>query len=110
MVKEKIIKFEKELSETIRNQTAGIEPMIVDAEIDNDEETPEYDICHDLDGEKAHEMPEADDMDFEAFDKYLSANVVLPDSDGVLKHATVKRRKRDEDRNLIGRADILTRY
>jgi hypothetical protein len=41
------------------------------------------------------ELADADD---------LSAKVWLPDSDGVLKHATVKRRKRDPDGHLIGKS------
>lgn len=102
VVKEKIQQYESELAEKLRERMAGIEPLIEQVEVDTDSETPDYEVYHDLEGKKEHEMPEADDLDFEAFDKYLSANVVLPDSDGVLQHATVRRRKRDEDGNLIG--------
>lgn len=102
VVKQKITEYEAELSAKLRERTAGLEPIIEQVEVDEDFETPEYDVYHDESGQKEHEMPEADDIDFEAFDKYISANVMLPDSDGVLQRATVKRRKRDEDGNLIG--------
>ena len=102
VVKEKIGQYEAELSEKLRDRVAGLEPIIEQVEIDEDFDTPSYDVYHDESGNKEHEMPEADDMDFEAFDKYISANVTLPDSDGVLQHATVRRRKRDEEGNLIG--------
>ena len=104
VVKEKIKEYEAELSEKLRDRMAGLDPIIEQVEIDEDSETPEYEVYHDESGIKEHEMPEADDMDFEAFDKYIASNVVLPDSDGVLQHATVRRRKRDEDGNLIGHA------
>lgn len=104
VIKEKIAEYERELSAKLRDRTAGLEPIIVQAEIDDEDDdvTPEYDVYHDMDGNKEHEMPEADDLDYDMFNKYLSANVILPDNDGVLKHATVKRRARDDDGNLIG--------
>lgn len=101
-VKEKIRQYEAELSEKLRDRVAGIEPLIDQVEIDDDLDTPEYDVYHDEENGKEHEMPEADEIDCEAFDKYIAANVMLPDSDGVLRKATVRKRKRDEDGNLIG--------
>jgi hypothetical protein len=50
-------------------------------------------------------MPEADEMDHDAYDKYISARLLLPDGDGVARSAQIKRRKRDEDGNLIGRSN-----
>jgi hypothetical protein len=44
-------------------------------------------------------MPEADEMDHDAYDKYISARLMLPDSDGIARPAQVKRRKRGK---LIG--------
>jgi hypothetical protein len=83
VVKEKIAEYEAELSAKLRDRMAGIEPILEQAEIDDDMETPEYDVYHDADGNKEHEMPEADEVDFKAFDKYILANVMLPDSDAV---------------------------
>lgn len=103
-VRDKIRQYEEELAEKLRERAAGVEPIIDQVEIDEDLDTPEYDVYHDQDGVKEHEMPEADDVDFEAFDKYISANVMLPDGDGVLRRATVKKRARDDDGNIIGRS------
>jgi hypothetical protein len=47
-------------------------------------------------------MPEADEMDHDAYDKYISARLMIPDASGIARSAQVKRRKRDEDGNLIG--------
>ena len=49
-------------------------------------------------------MPEADDVDFDAYDKFISAKVMLP-SEGVHKLGTVIKRKRDEDGELVGNSD-----
>jgi hypothetical protein len=39
------------------------------------------------------------------YDKYIIARLWLPDGEGILQHATVKKRKRDEDENLIGKSN-----
>jgi hypothetical protein len=46
-------------------------------------------------------MPDADKWDGEAFDKYISAEVLVPKGD-MLEHAKVIGRKRDRDGNAIG--------
>ena len=66
---------------------------------DDDGDTPQFDFF-DEDGQ----MPEANDVDFEAYDKFISAKVLLP-SEGVQKIGTVRKTKRDEDSELIGRFD-----
>ena len=48
-------------------------------------------------------MPEADDFDVEAYDKYLSAEVVLPKGYQMLLGKVIAR-KRDADDNPIGRS------
>jgi len=48
-------------------------------------------------------LQEADDMDLEAFDRYLAAKVLIPQGDQK-SFGTVKRRKRDSDGNLIGKS------
>jgi hypothetical protein len=47
-------------------------------------------------------MPEADDMDNDAYGKYISARVWLPSDEGIATPAKVTRLKRDPARNLIG--------
>jgi hypothetical protein len=47
-------------------------------------------------------MPEADDMDHEAYNKFISARVWLPYDDGSARPAKITGPKRDTDGNLIG--------
>ena len=47
---------------------------------------------------------EADEIDHEAFDKYISARVCLPQGD-TKSYGTVRRRKRDAEGQLIGRSN-----
>jgi hypothetical protein len=47
------------------------------------------------------ELREADEMQHEAFDKYVSAKVCIKQGDN-MSYGTVKRRKRDSDGNLLG--------
>jgi hypothetical protein len=49
-------------------------------------------------------MPEADELDHDAYCKFVSARVVIPVG-GVMKHGVVVKRKRDEDGLLIGVAN-----
>ena len=48
-------------------------------------------------------LDDADSMDHEAFDRYLTARVLIPRGDA-LEQGIVKQRKRDNDGNLIGRS------
>ena len=66
---------------------------------DNEEDTPQFDFF-DTDSQ----MPEADDVDFDAYDKFISAKVMLP-SKGVHKLGTVRKRKRDDDGEPVGKSD-----
>jgi hypothetical protein len=50
-------------------------------------------------------IPEADDMDHEAYDKYISARVWLPNLEGIAMTAKVTGRKRDQEEHLIGRSN-----
>ncbi|MGH7974682.1 MAG: reverse transcriptase domain-containing protein, partial [bacterium] len=47
------------------------------------------------------EMPKADDFDTEAYDKYISAQVLLPKGDGLVS-CRVLNRKRDHDGHPVG--------
>ena len=49
----------------------------------------------------ARQIAEADEVDHEAFNKLVSARVLIPQGDN-MSYGNVKRRKRDEDGNLIG--------
>jgi hypothetical protein len=66
-----------------------------------DDLTPEYDRTHDDD--TTGTVAERDEIDQEAIDLYLNAEVTLP-IDGELLTGKVVRRKRDADGNLIGKA------
>ena len=50
---------------------------------------------------QAEALPEVDDLWDEAFDRYISAKVMLPIGDQ-MRYGTVIRRKRDSEGNLIG--------
>ena len=48
-------------------------------------------------------MPEADEVDYELFDKFLTQQVMLPSKDK-LRRGTVKRRRVDESGNPLGKS------
>ena len=56
------------------------------------------------DPEPEPDILEADDIQHEAFDKYISAKVCLPRS-GNMAIGTVKKRSKDEDGNLVGKSN-----
>ena len=49
-------------------------------------------------------MPEADDVDSDAFDKYITAQVMLP-ADDQMKLGTLRKRKLDENDIPIGKSN-----
>jgi hypothetical protein len=49
---------------------------------------------------------EAVKMEYEAYDKYISAKARLPNSDGVVQTAKVIGHKRDPDGSLIGHSHL----
>jgi hypothetical protein len=59
---------------------------------------PEHDLV-----DTEHEMPEADEMDHDAYDRYISARVWFPNAQSIVESAVVKKWKCDEDFNLIGK-------
>jgi Reverse transcriptase (RNA-dependent DNA polymerase) len=103
VVKAKIAEYETELAGKLRDRAVGLEPIEEDLG-DIEDETPEYDVYHDEDENKEHEMPEIDEYDHGFFDKYIAASVMIPDPDGVLRKAKVNKRKRDDDGNVIGKS------
>jgi hypothetical protein len=44
-------------------------------------------------------------MDHDAYDRYILARLILPDSEGIGQRACVIRRKRDNDGDLIGHSN-----
>ena len=70
---------------------------------DVEEATPKYEP-YDDGSTPVEELAEADDLDHEAFDKYISARVCLPQGDN-MAYGTVKCRKRDASGDLIGKSN-----
>lgn len=94
----------KEYSEQLKNALGErIKAMTMEPEDKEDEDiiTPDFEPYQD-ETQVDISMPEADDMDDETFDKFISARVMLPGPDGLLQKATVKRRKCDDDGNYLG--------
>jgi hypothetical protein len=100
VVKQQMSDFEDAVKLKLRDNAAGVQfDMLIDDEVEFD--TPEYDRYMDNDGNIEPTMPEADDFDHDAFDKYIASQVVLPTGDNI-SYGKVIRRKRDNDGNLIG--------
>lgn len=78
-------------------------------EVPRDELTPEleYYVPVENGDPETPEIKEADEFDHDAYDRYISARVLLPQGD-TMSYGTVKRQKRDQDGNLIGRANSNT--
>ena len=78
-------------------------PAFAESDLDTDSPhlvsaiTPEFDPY-----EPEAEPPEADDFDEDAYDAYISAQVMLPRGDR-MEMANVRKRKRDDNGNPIGR-------
>jgi hypothetical protein len=81
------------LKEKLQDRYSGIPEEVYDV--------PDY-IPDDIPSDN---IPEADEMDHEANDKYISARVWLPNPEGVAMAAKVMGRKRDQDGQLIGRSN-----
>jgi hypothetical protein len=65
----------------------------------------DYQMAHDKDLEDGEEpVPEADDVDYAAFDKFLQSQVLLPKGDET-KLGRVVKRQRDENGNLLGKSN-----
>lgn len=102
----------KSLTERIQAYDASLTQSLGDriATIDetphpDDEEylTPDFEPYEDAtQGDMS--MPETDEMQHDLYDKYISAKLILPDSDGNNRVGEVKRRKKDGEGNFIGRS------
>jgi hypothetical protein len=95
-IKTLISDFDSALADKLNARIAGI--SIPDDEVDDDDPFVPYDL-------EPFEMPEADTMSEEAYGKYISARLMIPDASGIRRKATVKKRVRDDDGNYVGRAN-----
>jgi hypothetical protein len=101
VIKAKQHEFEKELSDKLRDRIAGVPNDDGLAIKELDSVTPTYEDYED-ERQSGVGIVDADEYDHDAYDKYISAKVWLPDGDGIVKNATVRKRKRDDYGNLIG--------
>ena len=62
----------------------------------------EYYVPAEAGDEETPEIKEADEFDYDSYDQYITARVLLPQGDS-MSYGTVKTRKRDQDGNLVGR-------
>jgi hypothetical protein len=51
-------------------------------------------------------FPEANDLDHDAYDKYIAAKLILPGVDGTARSVEVKQRKRNNDGTIFGQLHI----
>jgi len=96
------IKKKKEAHDKVAHERYGPAMTAKDL-VDEDIETPAYDLYEDDDGER-HEHCEEADVTPEEGDQYLNAQVLLQKGDG-FKTGKVVRRKRDVDGTLKGTAN-----
>jgi hypothetical protein len=112
VVKEKMQEFTTQLEDHLGIRMAGL-PVANDDDIlwdemdetiglHADQITPEFAPYGDDTVGVQPMMHEADEMDHDAYDKYISARLMIPDASGIARSAQVKRQKRNEDGNLIG--------
>ena len=80
-----------------------------DKDVKADTETPNFETYSDDTTGDAQMMPEADLYDHNAFNKFISAQVLLAKGDSV-QFGTVKRRKRDRDGRPLDRNLQLQSY
>jgi hypothetical protein len=94
-VKEKLQKFDSALKLKLAERH---DPILIEHEADEDTTFVPY-----KDPENSPSlMPEADDLDYDGYDTYISARLWLPNASGIATHAKVTQRKRDNDGQLIG--------
>ena len=99
--KERVANFEASLKERLKDRCNPLTPSPDD---DKEVETPTYEAYQPIDSRDEPALPElaeADEIQHEAFDRYISARVKVPRGDD-WAYGTVKKRKRDADGNLIG--------
>ena len=100
-VKERQEQYELSLKEALGKRFE----LAKDVMTDPDEVTPEHVDYEPILPEDPSIVPlsEADEVQHEAFDQYISARVCVPQGDNMV-YGTVKRRKRDSDGELLGKS------
>jgi len=96
--------FETKLKERLKERHNPPEPSPKD---DKDVAMPTHEPCQLVDSQDKPALPElaeADKIQHEAFDRYISAQVRVPPGDD-WACGTVKRCKQDTDGNLVGHAN-----
>ena len=99
-VKQRQQEFEEALKKALGERYALAKDVLLE------EETPSHIEYEPLEGDPDDKPPpllDADEVQHEAFDKYISARVCVPQGDSFV-YGTVKRRKRDSDGELIGKS------
>lgn len=94
--------FSTHLEQKLKDRFLPLDPN----EVPEDEKTPELEHYVPLEegDQETPEIQEADDYDHDAYDRYITARVMLPQGD-TMSYGTVKKRKRDSDGYLIGRSN-----
>ena len=94
--------FNDSLKEALGARMEGLPPEEDEEPTEDSNATPHYEAYED-DEQGDVRKPEIDDHKVDSYDKLISAKVMLPLGDS-LRPGQVKRRKRDADGNLIGKA------
>ena len=94
--------FDTDLKEALGNRFEGLDPEEGDDPAEEGNDTPFFEAYED-DEQEDTRVPEADDYKVDAYDKLISAKVMLPLGDSK-RPGQVIRRKRDADGNPIGRS------
>ena len=88
--------FNQSIKDILKDPNQEPNPPIMD-------DTPHFEQYED-NYSRIQNLEESDDMDHDAFDKYVSAKVIIQRGD-VMEQGIVKQRKRDNNGNLIGRSN-----
>lgn len=103
LVKAKLVELDLAVAEKIRNSIEDIDDTLIGLfpQIPEDIFLPDAENGDNIPVKGADTMPEADDFTPEAYDEYLTAEVLLPNM-GEMTKARVVGRKRDADGNPVG--------
>lgn len=101
-VNEMKAKFTTTLEQKLKDRALPLD----ESEVPDDERTPEmeYYVPTETEDKETPEVKEADEYDYETYNRYITTRVLLPQGDS-MSYGTVKSRKRDPDGNLVGRSN-----
>jgi hypothetical protein len=100
IVQERKAAFEVSLKDKLGKRYVLAKDTLKDEEEDTPSQIDYEPVLQD--DPKQEPIAEADEVQHEAFDKYISARVCVPQGDNMM-YGTVKNRKRDSDGELIGK-------